>query len=115
MAKIAMFVFNGDPMCFVHVLLNALDLHENGDEIKIIIEGSATQLPPELAQGAHPLHNLWEKALSHGLIEGVCKACSNKMQTLKTIDEMGLTLLSDMSGHPAMAAYRRNGFEIIIF
>ena len=26
MKKIALFVFNGDPMCFIHVLLNALDL-----------------------------------------------------------------------------------------
>ena len=26
MKKIALFVFNGDPMCFIHVLLNALGL-----------------------------------------------------------------------------------------
>jgi hypothetical protein len=28
MKKIALFVFNGDPMCFIHVLLNALDMKE---------------------------------------------------------------------------------------
>jgi hypothetical protein len=28
MKKIALFVFNGDPMCFIHVLLNALDMEE---------------------------------------------------------------------------------------
>jgi hypothetical protein len=26
MNKFALFVFNGDPMCFIHVLLNALDM-----------------------------------------------------------------------------------------
>ena len=28
MKKIALFVFNGDPMCFIHVLLNALDMKQ---------------------------------------------------------------------------------------
>jgi hypothetical protein len=37
MKKIALFVFNGDPMCFIHVLLNALDMSEKGYEAKIVI------------------------------------------------------------------------------
>ncbi len=39
MAKFALFVFNGDPMCFVHVLLNAFDMKEKGHESAIVIEG----------------------------------------------------------------------------
>ena len=35
MGKVALFVFNGDPMCFFHVLLNALDLKEKGVEARI--------------------------------------------------------------------------------
>jgi hypothetical protein len=27
MKKFALFVFNGDPICFIHVLLNALDMN----------------------------------------------------------------------------------------
>jgi hypothetical protein len=34
---------------FVHVLLNAVDMKENGHEVKIIMEGSATHLIPEIA------------------------------------------------------------------
>lgn len=29
MQKVALFVFNGDPRCFIHVLLNALELKAN--------------------------------------------------------------------------------------
>jgi hypothetical protein len=36
MKKAALFVFNGDPMCFIHVLLNALDMKEKGYEVKTI-------------------------------------------------------------------------------
>ncbi len=115
MKKIALFVFNGDPMCFIHVLLNALDMRDKGYDGKIVIEGAATKLIPELAKEKNPLHKLWEKAKSAGLIEGVCKACSNKMGSLKAAQDQGLALLDEMTGHPSMAGYHDAGFEIITF
>ena len=115
MKKIALFVFNGDPMCFIHVLLNALDMKAKGDEAKIIIEGASVKLIPELVKSGNPLNGLWKKNLEAGLVEGVCKACSGKLGTLEAAKEQGLTLLDDMSGHPGMSAYRNKGYEIITF
>ena len=115
MKKIALFVFNGDPMCFIHVLLNALDMKAKGDEVKIIIEGASVRLIPELIKSGNPLNGLWKKNLEAGLVEGVCKACSNKLGTLEAAKEQGLTLLDDMSGHPSMSAYHNKGYEIITF
>jgi len=54
MKKTALFVFNGDPMCFIHVLLNALDMKKNGQDARIIIEGSAVKLIPELEKTESP-------------------------------------------------------------
>ena len=34
--------FSGDPMCFVHVLLNALNMRQSGLDVALVIEG----LPP---------------------------------------------------------------------
>ena len=115
MKKCALFVFNGDPMCFIHVLLNALDMSEKGYEAKIVIEGAATQLISELEKNGHPLHQLWKRAKSKGLVEGVCKACANKMETISEAKTQGLQLLEDMLGHPGMARYREAGFDIITF
>ncbi|MEZ4528723.1 MAG: cytoplasmic protein [Desulfobacterales bacterium] len=115
MKKTALFVFNGDPMCFIHVLLNALDMKEKGYEAQIIVEGAATKLVPELVKVEHPLAGLWKKVLSAGLVGGVCEACSRKMGTLDAAKEQGLNLLNDMNGHPGMARYREEGFEIISF
>ena len=115
MQKAALFVFNGDPMCFIHVLLNALDMKEQGYNVKTVIEGSATGLLTDLAKKGHPLHQLWEKAKSAQVIEGVCKACANKMGTTASAVEQGLTLLDDMSGHPSMAGFRSKGYDIITF
>ena len=115
MKKIALFVFNGDPMCFIHVLLNALDMKERGLEGRIVIEGAATRLIAELVEDVNPLHKLWEKAKSAALIDGVCKACSQKMGTLDAAKAQGLKLLDEMNGHPGMARYLEDGFEIIPF
>ena len=115
MKKIALFVFNGDPMCFIHVLLNALDMKTKGYEVKIIIEGASVKMIPELVKSSNPLNGLWKKNLEAGLVEGVCKACSSKLGTLEAAKEQGLTLLDDMSGHPSMSAYRDQGYEIITF
>jgi hypothetical protein len=115
MKKFALFVFNGDPMCFIHVLLNALDMKAKGHEAKIIIEGASVKLIPELVKTGNPLNGLWKKNLEAGLVEGVCKACSNKMGTLEAAKEQGLTILDDMSGHPGMTAYMDKGYEIITF
>jgi hypothetical protein len=94
--KIALFVFNGDPMCFIHVLLNALDMQARDDECRIVVEGAATGLISDLAGPDHPLNKLWEK-------------------TLAAAREQGLTLLDEMNGHPSMARYRSEGYEIITF
>jgi hypothetical protein len=115
MEKVALFVFNGDPMCFIHVLLNALDMKKKEYDIKTVIEGSAVKLIPELANEEHSLHGLWEKAKVAGVIEGVCRACSHKLGTLKDAEAQGLTLLEDMSGHPSIAGYRDAGYEVITF
>ena len=115
MKKIALFAFNGDPMCFIHVLLNALDMHAKGVETKIVLEGAATQLITELDKTGHPLNPLWEKACQNDLIEGVCKACSNKMGTLATAENLSLNLLAEMSGHPSMTRYMAEGFEVVTF
>jgi hypothetical protein len=115
MRKLALFVFNGDPMCFIHVLLNALDMHTRGWEAKIVIEGAATRLLPELAESTHPLHGLWEKATAANLVQGACKACSQKMKTLEAAKAQGLALLDEMNGHPSMASFREAGYEIVSF
>lgn len=115
MNKTALFVFNGDPMCFIHVLLNALDFKERGSEVCIVIEGAATQLIPDLAVQDHPLHPLWEKVKTAGLVGGVCKACSQKMRTLDAARDQGLAVLDELNGHPSMARYKAEGFDTIAF
>ncbi len=113
--KIALFAFNSEPMCFMHALLNALNLHEKGFEVKVALEGAATQLIPEMAKPQNQLFRLYDKAMSLNLIEGACRACSAKMGTLHAAEAQGIRLLDDMTGHPSMSAYLAQGYQIITF
>ena len=115
MKKMALFAFNGEFMCFIHVLLNALDMKEKGYDVRLVIEGSATKLIPDLAKKSNPMHGFYDKAKSAGIIAGVCKACSQKMGTLDDAKAEGLALLDDMNGHPGMAKYLDDGYEVISF
>ena len=115
MEKAALFVFNGDPMCFVHVLLNAIDMNERGIDVGVVIEGAATGLVPELEKSAHPLNRLWKQVLTAGLVAGACRACATKTGVLEACEQQALRLLGDMNGHPPMSAYLDQGYELITF
>lgn len=115
MGKYALFAFNGEAMCFVHVLLNGLNLKAKGHEVKIIIEGAACGLIPELGEAGHPSHQLYVKAREAGLLDGVCKACAQKMGSLDAARAQGLAIRDDMSGHAGMAPYILEGYQIITF
>lgn len=114
MKKYALFVFNGDAMCFIHVLLNALDMHAKGCEAKIVMEGASVKLTAQLFQPGK-LHGLWKKALEAGLVAGVCKACAATLGATADAEKNGLPLIGDMSGHPAILTYREQGYEVITF
>ncbi|MFP4548122.1 MAG: DsrE family protein [Fidelibacterota bacterium] len=111
--KTVIFAFQGNPMCFIHVLLNAIDYHEKGMEGAIVIEGEAVKLVPEMSQPGHFLSKHYEKAKELGLIREVCLACSKKMGVAEAVEKAGLPLKGDMSGHPSMSKYLKSGYRII--
>jgi len=115
MQKAVLFAFRDDSMCFIHVLLTALDMEAKGFEVGIVLEGAATKLVAELAKEGHALHQLYAKAKDRDLFFGACKACSAKLGALEAIQAEGLPLLDDMSGHPGMAGYMERGYAVLTF
>ncbi len=115
MEKTVLFAFRGDPLCFVHVLLNALDLKQRGQEGLIILEGEAVKLVEPMSKSGHFLNPLYEKAKSANLIYGACKACATKLDALAPIEKEEIPLVGDMANHPAMGAFIENGYGIITF
>ncbi|MFW5734682.1 MAG: cytoplasmic protein [Oceanidesulfovibrio sp.] len=115
MSKFALFPFRGEPLCFIHVLLNALNMAERGHEAVIVLEGESCSLVGEMAKENHQLHTLYARAKDKGLIAGACKACSTKLGAADAVRAEGLELIEGMHGHPSMAEYAEWGFTVITF
>ncbi len=110
MEKVVIFAFKGDPMCFIHVLLNALDMDAKGLHARIVIEGEAVRLIKGLEEDPNPLYI---KAKEKKLIDCICKACSAKLGVLDYNITTGIPVAGDMNGHPSMEAYLSQGYKVI--
>ena len=113
--KVALVAFNGELMCFVHVLLNALDMKQRGYDVKVIIEGAATKLLNQLPDEKVPFSNQYNEVREKGIIDCVCQACAVKMGSLDAVKAHELPLCNEMTGHPSLAKYIEQGYEIITF
>lgn len=110
MQKILFYGMTGEKMCFQHILLNALDLHQAGMEVRLIFEGASVKLVPLFEEEGN---SLYAKAKEAGLIAGICLACSKVMGVYEANLASGLPMLSDMSGHAGMKAYLQEGYMVI--
>ncbi len=113
--KTVIFAFRGDPMCFIHVLLNGIDLHEKEMGGDIVIEGEAVKLVEEMSKPGHFLSGLFIKARQLGIIHGACKACSKKLKVDGAIEKAEIPLIGEMAGHPSMADFIKKGYHVITF
>lgn len=115
MNRVVFFAFRDNPLCFIHVLLNSLDMAQKGMEGIIVLEGEAVTLVPLMAAPVHFLHLLYLKAKTQGLFLGACRACSNKLHVTDAMEREGIPLIGEMSGHPAMADFIEKGYRLLIF
>ncbi|PIE72707.1 MAG: cytoplasmic protein [Deltaproteobacteria bacterium] len=115
MRKIVLLAYNGEMMCFAHVMLYALDFEKKGHEVRLVIEGMATKLISELARPGTPFAKVYAQVREKGLIDSICRACSQKMGSLQEAERQGLNIVGDMQGHPSIERFLAGGYEIVSF
>ena len=87
MSKILFYAMTGEKLCFLHVLMNAVDLAGKGHEVKVIFEGRSVALAPQLDEEKNPL---FLRAREAGLIAGVCRACAKQFGVDERVEAIGL-------------------------
>lgn len=110
MKKVLFYAMTGEKSCFMHLLMNAVQLHESGTEVKVIFEGASVKLAAPLAKDLNPAYM---KAKNAGLLAGICLACSKIMGVYEENAALGLPMLDDMSGHAGMKPFVDQGYEVI--
>ena len=113
--KSILFAFRGDPLCFIHVLLNSIDMNERGQEGLIVLEGESVNLVARMSQAGHFLHPLYAKAKKLGLIFGACRACATKLEAVDAVEKEKIPLVGEMANHPSMGAFIEKGYQVVTF
>ncbi|GAB4339022.1 MAG: hypothetical protein Kow0089_11490 [Desulfobulbaceae bacterium] len=113
MTRVVFYAFTSQPLCFMHALLNALDLEEKGMWGEIVFEGESTSLIPLVSRPDHFLYDLYIRAKERGIFYGACQACAAKMGVTDVAQAENIPLVGDMSGHPPMSEFIRQGYTII--
>ncbi|MBN1534851.1 MAG: hypothetical protein JXA20_19425 [Spirochaetes bacterium] len=123
MKRKLLFVLFADDVCRQnHAFMYALDLHRQGHETRIIVEGPATRLFDErLGDRESKFYGLFAEAKELGLIAGACGAasagCANRKDDVVISDLVsreGVNLLSGMYGHAGIGSYADQGYELVI-
>lgn len=115
MKKVVVLAFRGEKSCFLHALLNVIDMNEKGFDVKLIMEGQSPKLLSEITKKEDKLFSFYNEVKSKGLISAVCKGCANMMSTLEIAEKEGLPIVGDMKNHVSLAKYIEEGYEIITF
>ena len=122
MKKVAVFAFSGDPATFAHAMLNVMDMKDRGHDVKLVVEGDATKLLSLLRNETKPFADVYRRCRDSGLIDCVCRACATRNGVVPVVIEQNLRLAAaapsgqhgdDMAGHPSMAAYMEQGYEVV--
>lgn len=115
--KLLFVVFTNDACKRNHAYLWAADLARQGHQVRIVIEGEATQ---SLREREGRFGELFEQARGMGLIAGCCKAassgCSDPARDVAAIATgLGLKLLDGADGHASIAPFVGEGYEVVTF
>jgi predicted peroxiredoxin len=117
--KILFVVFAEDVCRQLHAFMYATDLHRQGYQTRIIIEGMATRLLADLEHAPSRLQKAVADAKSAGLIAGAClQACSGcgsaeDRNIVDAIRARGVEFLSDLDNHAGIEPFIREGYEVV--
>ncbi len=97
-----------------NALAAAYDFKNEGEEVKIIFQGTGTRWPEQLEKADHPINALFVAVKDK--IEGVSSGCA----TVFGAEPSGYDLLSDnkvpgTAGLPSFLKLRKEGYNTLIF
>ncbi len=103
-----------NKMQLYHLLLNAVNFREKGDEVAVVLECASPKLLIGIADGSIKLP-VFDKAMELGLIDHACKACAAAFSATEAANKLGVPLKGELSGHTGLHRFAADGFSIITF
>jgi hypothetical protein len=110
-----MFLATDDnKMQLYHLLLNAMNFHENGHEVTTVLECASPKILIGIEDGSIKLP-VFDKAMEFGIIDHACKACTATFEATEAAEKLGVPLKGELKGHSNLLKFAEAGFSIITF
>jgi hypothetical protein len=98
----------------VHSLLYAQELHEAGNEVKVIFDGAGTTWVKKFEDPESPYNPLYKAVKKSGVLAGACEYCAGALGVENEVRQSGIRTLNDSGGHPSLAQLIAGDYQIII-
>lgn len=118
MARVAIFLLSGvqdfHSTAAFHALLYARDMKAADIDVKLVFDGAGTGWIDEWSKAEHRTHKLFEEVRDAGVIDGVCEFCIGHYGNKERAEKEGLAMLNEVKGHPDIARFVKQGYQIIV-
>jgi hypothetical protein len=110
-----MFLATDDnKMQLYHLLLNAINFHENGHEAKAVLECASPKLLIGIVDDTVKLP-IFDKAMDLSIIDHACKACTSAFSATDAAENLGVPLKGELKGHSDLLNFIEDGYSILTF
>jgi hypothetical protein len=95
-----------------NALTLAQEAKEEGDEVRLVLDGAGTKWAGELASEDHKYHRLFETVRDR---VGACVYCARAYHVTEAVEQAGISLLDEYKGHPSLRQLIVDGWEVVSF
>ena len=103
-----------NKMQLYHLLLNAINFHEKGHEVAVVLECASPKLLIGIVDGSVKLP-VFDVAMKMGLIDHACKACTAAFSATEAAEKLGVPIKGELKGHSDLLKFAGDGYSIITF
>ncbi len=100
----------------VHSLLYTKELKEHGHEVRLIFDGAGTEWVGEWSrqESDDKLRPMYLDLKEKGVTEDVCDYCAGAFSVKEQLKKNEVGMVSDYQGHPSIAKWADQGYQILI-
>jgi hypothetical protein len=110
-----MFLATDDnKMQLYHLLLNAINFHENDHEVVAVLECASPKLLIGIADSTIRLP-AFDKAMELEIIDHACRACSSAFEATEAAEKLGVPIKGELKGHSDLLKFIEAGYSILTF
>jgi len=100
----------------LHALLYSQELHDHGHEVTLVFDGAGTQWVDEWSNpnSQSKYKSLYDNLRREGVTLVICDYCATAFQARTHIEQEKELLSAEYQGHPSIAKWVDQGYEVII-